>query len=491
MVAKNLIYKTEVIVSIKGKNYSGIIELRNDKCLVYNDTRLIDEFSFDIASTDIISGKELLSFLDLYQKEKEYVQLICEGNASIKYYLKNNRIIQFVGSFERKKAEVRNYKLVLKALEYGYTGKDSGNSSIYISKSNEDVVKPRTIEQLNRWEDLLTPLPWRDYYWSLPDVGKKIYDAILDGIVNFKSTITVDNIKSKLTNPVVGIIYHYILWDNPAIFCIGEYAMWQAVDEDGVRIKITSLCGSKQSEQKLRDDVLSEVRSILNHSELYRWNDIQKEKYIHDYIIKNWPYDETKGNDGSRLEPYTVYGALVQKTAVCEGFAKAVKLLLDILGVHTQVISGTVLSVNEGHAWNAVKISGIPYHLDVTFDLGKTGGPQYAIRYDYFNVSDQDMSDRKWQDENVVWICSSREHSYGKIVGGIISDTDMLNKYLYKEIRRRKAYLYIRFTDALSGKSNDWIYQQIRLICQQCQPKAKVTPMPTDIEGLRVFALHY
>ena len=490
MTGNEPFYKAEALICFDQKNYSGVIALFDEKCIFYNDDRLLDEFDFDIKKTNVKTGKESVSFLDLYTKEKEFIQLECNGRLSSKYFLTERRMDLLIGKFEQRKAEKRTFNLVVKALEFGYqapdkTEKQSKKASIGQTKQ---IRKP---DELNSWNDLLTPIEWRDYYQSLSNPGKRVYDAILEGIVQCRDAVLVDDV--KLTNEAVGVIYHYILWDNPAIFCIGEYAMWRAVTENGKHIKITSLCGSKEDETALRHEVLAEVKKILSRTDIYGYSAIQKEKYVHDYIIKNWPYDESCGDGGARLEPYTVYGALVQKTAVCEGFAKTAKLLLELLGVHTMVVSGTIISKNAGHAWNAVEICGKHYQLDITFDLGQSGGAKYAIRYDYFNVPDEDLIDRTWNDKNVVWICKDREHSYPACVGGLVDNIDDLHQYIYKELHRHKAYMYVKLSGSLGGKKNkrNWIQEQFDAVHRADGRRAKAVTLATDIKDLFVIAVNY
>lgn len=492
MPGVDAIYKAEAMINIDSKNYTGIVALYEDKCIFYNDEKLINEFKFDIKKTEIISDECEIDFLGLYKKTKEFVLLKFENNESIKYFLNDRRIDLFIGKFEQRKAEVKNYNLVVKALELGYHGKEEGyvKSERKISRKENDKLI-RKVADLRVWEDLLTPVEWRDYYHSLSEPGKKVYNAILNGIVSCADQVRVDDV--KLSNDAVGVIYHYILWDNPAIFCIGEYAMWRAVKEDGKHIEITSLCGGKSDEQELRNEVLRETKKILSTPGIYDYSEIQKEKFIHDYIVKNWPYDETCGNGGARLEPYTVYGALVQKTAVCEGFSKTAKMLLDILGVHTQVVSGTIVSKNAGHAWNAIKIGNKTYHLDITFDLGQTGGPQYAIRYDYFNVTDDDLTDRTWQDKQVVWICSEREHSYPSCVGGVVTNIEELQRYIYKELKKHKAYMYVKLDGDISKQKTkiDLIQGQYEAVRRECRISSRARTMKTDLKNLYVIAVNY
>ena len=76
---------------------------------------------------------------------------------------------------------------------------------------------------------------------------------------------------------------------------------------------------------------------------------------------------------------------------MCEGIAKAVKILCDALGIWCIITlcgNNPEKGIKYRHTWNIVKIAGKYYHLDVTFDnsLGKE-----EKRYDYFNLNDKSI----------------------------------------------------------------------------------------------------
>ncbi len=54
----------------------------------------------------------------------------------------------------------------------------------------------------------------------------------------------------------------------------------------------------------------------------------EKEKYVHDFICENIRYDKLK-----KSYSHEIIGPLGRGVGVCEGIAKAVKVLLDALGV--------------------------------------------------------------------------------------------------------------------------------------------------------------
>jgi len=117
-------------------------------------------------------------------------------------------------------------------------------------------------------------------------------------------------------------------------------------------------------------------------------SDVVKEMAVHDYCLNHFRYDHSFGEYST-----SVLGPVLNKSAVCEGIAKFVKLSLDYLGVKSLVVCGKARnpmddSVLERHAWNIVFIEGRAYHLDVTFDMTLKGK---SNRYDYFNLADADI----------------------------------------------------------------------------------------------------
>ncbi len=98
-------------------------------------------------------------------------------------------------------------------------------------------------------------------------------------------------------------------------------------------------------------------------------SEYERECMVHDYLLDRIEYDtEINRDDTSNnpLEIFTAYGALVDKKAVCEGYARAFQLLMNGLGVDCVDITG--YSSDELHMWNEVKLDGEWYATDVTWD---------------------------------------------------------------------------------------------------------------------------
>ena len=94
------------------------------------------------------------------------------------------------------------------------------------------------------------------------------------------------------------------------------------------------------------------------------------ERYLHDQLNARCTYDMAAAESDITAVPnaYTAYGALVEGKAVCEGYAKAMQLLLQQVSIPVTLVTGTVRESSEPHMWNLVSIHGETYHLDATWN---------------------------------------------------------------------------------------------------------------------------
>ncbi len=125
-------------------------------------------------------------------------------------------------------------------------------------------------------------------------------------------------------------------------------------------------------------------------------NDYEKVKSAHDYIVKNCTYNkEAVDKDSLVDDDFSVYGTLVKGVAVCEGYAKSFKMLMDIADIECIIVTGKAGVGDVLHAWNMVKLNDCWYHVDVTYDDPYPETKE--IVYLYFNISDDIISkDHSW-----------------------------------------------------------------------------------------------
>ena len=129
--------------------------------------------------------------------------------------------------------------------------------------------------------------------------------------------------------------------------------------------------------------VSAAVSSLLGSLGVNSMDSYSKIKTIYNWICQNVSYDYAHVGNTEYLKQFSAYGALVEGTAVCQGYAVLLYRLLLESGVDVRVIPGTGNSTL--HAWNIAELNGVYYNLDSTWDAGKDS-------YGYFLCSEADFS---------------------------------------------------------------------------------------------------
>lgn len=280
------------------------------------------------------------------------------------------------------------------------------------------------------------------YYNQLDMFGKTIYSRLYSNLDNLKTgTYTVDfgltfnellheSDGEKVLTDSFQLSINALLLDHPEIFYLDVTKMYMFTETTtsitGTTYKIS--IGPDTDDNYLalgfesKDDVLvAETRIKTVVDALVRnlsGDDVNKVKQVHDYLIDTIEYDV---NDIGEVS-HTVYGALITKVAVCDGYAKAFKMILDELGISCVEVCGIAQNSNgttESHAWNDVLLNGKWYAVDVTWDdpilIGGNGHLTDDLKYYYYLRGSDTFYDSHQEDGYVV--------KNGEFMYPIISDT--------------------------------------------------------------------
>ncbi len=136
-------------------------------------------------------------------------------------------------------------------------------------------------------------------------------------------------------------------------------------------------------------------------------SDYAKEKKAEDIICANTvyikdttvPYDEF-ADEGWIGYCQTAYSMIMLGKTVCAGYSKAFQMLMNASGVLTVGITG-IAKVNgkkDGHAWNKVRLAGIWYNVDVTWDDGSSGNRITGSEENFNKTDTQFINSGHYQD---------------------------------------------------------------------------------------------
>ena len=264
------------------------------------------------------------------------------------------------------------------------------------------------------------------YYNQLDEYGKIIYDKLYKNLDKLKTgTYTSDfdtqfdellhqENGDEVLNNSFQLAINALTFDNPELFYI-DITKINLVTEIVTRAFSTTYRISIGGNGKnyLADDFssLREVNTEISNLDnikneiLSRTgnDDFENLKIVHDYLVDTIEYD---GEAGKSI--YNIYGALVNKKAVCEGYARSYKLILDELGIPCIIACGVAKNSSgdtESHAWNYVQIDGNWYAVDVTWDdpvIIGNGTLTDDIRYRYFLVGAAEFSKDHFEDGNIA-----------------------------------------------------------------------------------------
>ncbi len=143
-------------------------------------------------------------------------------------------------------------------------------------------------------------------------------------------------------------------------------------------------CASRQQEQV----VSSNLPSVMSALSLDGKSDEEKIRSIYAYVAKNVSYDWAHVNDDSYHLCHSTYAALINKTAVCQGYVTLFYRMALLAGVDNRVIPG--ISSGGRHVWNIVKIGSEYYNIDVTFDSSEEND---ISNWRYYLKSNADFPD--------------------------------------------------------------------------------------------------
>ena len=173
----------------------------------------------------------------------------------------------------------------------------------------------------------------------------------------------------------------YVDFSNLAISVEGDgqggYKAYLGTREDKSTYFVEGFTDSQQVEAAVNEHE-NRVNEIVQGAKSNAQSVREQVIYVHNAIIENTVYRlESNCSPGNGGHIRTSYGALVKGESLCEGYARAVKAVLDSMGITSVLVQGYYQETNGSrnlHMWNYVQIDGKWYGLDATADDGMANG---------------------------------------------------------------------------------------------------------------------
>ncbi len=295
-------------------------------------------------------------------------------------------------------------------------------------------------------ENKFTPIGFfeRTQYVNLTDEQKSLY-IILDNAAYEMQTGYIN--VGTCSQRDLSVAYYAMRNDRPEYFWLPTvYALKSVGEMRYVRFAETEndwLCTKEErqiAEAEIRA-MFSDYLSGLSGEE----SEYERELLAHDWLCEKVEYnEEALSNHKDYPRAWTVYGALIDGSAVCEGYSRAMQALMFMQGINCGVVTGVTTSA---HMWNYVKIGTGWYHLDVTANDTKDKGyraffnvtteyitESYTIDPEVFDISDNDLN--AGQFNFYVPSCYKTEYNYFVQNGTYITNEEQIESTVVSEICR-------------------------------------------------------
>ena len=215
---------------------------------------------------------------------------------------------------------------------------------------------------------------------------KDAFDArLVEAFKNYESSVDVSDIGITRDEAYNGGI-NTVINSHPEIIGIAGTSYYYSPSTNLVTKIVISYTSNAREEQQKLDAAINELNSRVDISGM---TDEEIVLAYHEYLTSTVAYAYAAYLQGSLggAHEYDMYGALVNHSSVCQGYAETMFYLLKKAGLSCAIAS----SQNINHAWNIVKVNGKWYHVDATWDDPVWDMPGRS-NHDYFLVSFDTMN---------------------------------------------------------------------------------------------------
>lgn len=240
-------------------------------------------------------------------------------------------------------------------------------------------------------------------YWfsKLDDDEKQMYTDICDALLRYEKKLHIGRALAAAVEKVINAVF----FDNPVFFYPDDKKTVFAQSLSGTVLMFSYNYSAFKAEQ-ISEALSRKLDSFEKTYITKNMKPLAKQIEIHRYLQQNV---KTAVNSNNK-ECHSVVGALIDGSCVCEGFAKAYKLICDKIRLPSLIVKGSAVNpygVREPHAWNITRINNITAHIDVTWDAVYGTGS-----YDYFNLTDDEISVDHFFDRGFYPACTDNSLGY-------------------------------------------------------------------------------
>ena len=260
-----------------------------------------------------------------------------------------------------------------------------------LEKSNQNLLEP----------DYITWQTARHYYDTLSEKEKLAYRCIYNDIFGQPERISVPMLKTEELNAV----FTALRYDNPQLLFLEDDATLLTAGMYCYFVPVYTMpyWDARATVEAVADKTKEVIALVTQNADDYKIL-----LTLHDYLCEFCTYANGKGAS-------QCHGALLDGYATCAGYAKALKLMLDIAGIDSCVVTGSVddNGTDINHMWLAVSLNNVWSFCDPTWDDPVSEDGTQTVEHGYFSVSAERLSLTHFDFQMPAHIvCDSEEYDY-------------------------------------------------------------------------------
>ena len=221
------------------------------------------------------------------------------------------------------------------------------------------------------------------YYDQFDEAGRNAYDAFRRAAQDpfsgqMTEILSEESGAAQIDVAQLDSVYQGFLYDHPELFWLDRSYRFRVCgtgeEKAADAVAVIPLYGSREEIAQYSDRFTSAAEEIIDGLRTSADGSADP-GMIYDSLAGHADYREEALYDPAYINEHSAYGAIVEKSAVCDGYALALKYLMDRCGYECIVIPGTVNGAD--HVWNTAFWDGAWHEMDITWDASSGGGRQY------------------------------------------------------------------------------------------------------------------
>ncbi len=247
-------------------------------------------------------------------------------------------------------------------------------------------------------EAAVTAADSASYFTTLDEAAEEMRTQMEARTETINILYATDSYDSTLARAIFYAAVEHTGVPTQGDYLLRQYGGWTAsisrYSSGGLYYITFSYAMSYYTTAEQEAELTAVLTELMDGMDLENQSDYEKISTIYAYICTHVTYDYANLSDEDYKLKYTAYAALINGTAVCQGYALLFYRMALEAGVDARLISGT--GNGGSHAWNIVKIGKYYYNVDATWDAS-----YYSVlgRYNYFLRCDSTFDDHTRGDD--------------------------------------------------------------------------------------------